>query len=138
MGYYSGKFIIHNNTDDYKIDDYKKLGHIITFKFSANFNGTRLYLSNTLLKQLLDSNALQKFIIDDCSKYIKENQDLINASIKKTCTIENYPNIKIKVIGKYFFIEVYCGRNHSTDDCINAIKRKLSNEKTRDEILRGI
>ena len=138
MGYYSGKFIIHNNTDDYKIADYKNLGHIVTFKFSASFNGTRLYLNNTLLRQLLDSNALQKFIIDDCSKYIKENQDLINTSIKKICTIENDPNINIKVIGKYFFIEVYCGRNHSTDDCINAIKRKLSNEKTRDEILRGV
>lgn len=138
MGYYSGKFIIHNNTEEYNATNYKELGHIMTFKFSASFNGTKLYLNNTLLKQLLESNALQKFIINDCNKYIKNNQDSINASIKKIYTIENNPNIKIKIIGKYFFIEVYCGRNHSTDDCINAIKRKLSNKKTREEILRGI
>lgn len=137
MGYYTGKFVIHNNTDNYNLFEQDNIGHILTMKFSANFNDMKLFLTNTLVKQLLSSKALQKFIVNEIDKYMDNNIEKFNSFINKICFIEQNPIVKINVIGKYFFIKVYCGRNHTKEDCIKAVKLKLSNEKTVEEVLRG-
>ena len=111
--------------------------HILTMKFSVNFNDNRLYLTNTFINQLLESKALQNFIVKEINKHIDNNIEEFNSRIKKICSIENNPTVKVNVIGKYFFIKLYCGRNHTKEDCIKAIKRKLDSEKTVEEILRG-
>lgn len=137
MGYYSGKFVIHNDTVGYGLGKSEAMGHILTIKFSASFNDSKLYLSNTLVKQLLESKALQNFIVKEIDKHIESNIEDFNSRIKGICSIENNPSVKINIIGRYFFIKIYCGRNHTKEDCIKAIKRKLASEKTVEEILRG-
>lgn len=137
MSYYSGKFIIHNNTDQYYENSYFEQTHIMTMKFSASFNDMKLYLNNTLVKQLLSSKTLQKYIVNECESYMLLYSDAINNTIQSVMSIENTPAIKIRVLGKYLYINMYCGRNHTIDDCVRALARKLRNEKTREEILRG-
>lgn len=136
MGYYSGKLIINNNTDnDIKTSMEQCL--MATLRFSASFNKKKLYLNNTILKQILESGVVQDYIIHECSSYFKDNKELINNRINKSFTIENTVRIDIKIIGKYFYIKFYCGKNHTIDDCITALIRKLKNEKDQLEILRG-
>lgn len=137
MSYYSGKLIIHNHTVSYGLGNNESMEHILTMKFSVNFNDNRLYLTNTFINQLLESKALQNFIVKEINKHIDNNIEEFNSRIKKICSIENNPTVKVNVIGKYFFIKLYCGRNHTKEDCIKAIKRKLASEKTAEEILRG-
>lgn len=136
MGYYSGRLIINNETDN-KSKLTMEQSLIATFKFSASFNKKKLYLNNTILKQILESGVVQKYIIDECSSYFKTNKEIIENKINKNLIIENTVKINIKIIGKYFYIKFYCGRNHTIDDCITALIRKLNNEKDRLEILRG-
>nr|DAV25193.1 MAG TPA: hypothetical protein [Caudoviricetes sp.] len=136
MGYYSGRLIINNDTDnDIKVSMEQCL--IATLRFSASFNKKRLYLNNTILKQILESGVVQDYIVNECSSYFKNNNELINNRINKNLTKENAVKIDIKIIGKYFYIKFYCGRNHTIDDCIAALIRKLKNEKDQLEILRG-
>ena len=135
MGYYSGRMVIHNETDTYK--DTKEHGLIATLKFSANFNKKKLYLNNTILNQILDSGAVQTYILKECSNYFETYKNEANNAINKILYVENFPNIKIQIIGKYFYIKFYCGRNHTLDDCLEALNKKLKKEKDKIEILRG-
>lgn len=136
MKYYSGKLIIHNETKEYDIDKYVS-GHIVTMKFSVNFNNKRMYLSKSFLEQLLESKAVQKYIMNEVSDYISSNKEMIERAITKTLTIGTGPTVEVKVIGQFFYIKVYCSRNHKIEDCINAVNRKIKNQKTQEEILRG-
>lgn len=136
MGYYSGRLIINNETDN---EPKRKTEQclVATLRFSASFNKKKLYLNNTILNQILESGAVQTYIIDECSSYFKANEELVNNNIKKVFMIEHTIKIDIKIIGKYFYIKFYCGRNHTIDDCIVALTKKLKKEKGQLEILRG-
>lgn len=135
MSYYSGRLII-NNESNMPIDNTAQ-GLIATFKFSVSFNKEKLFLNNTILNQILESGAVQTYIKKECASYFNSNKDSIEKAISKIYTMELTPRIEIKIIGKYFFINFYCGRNHSIDDCSTALNRKLKNEKSNIEILRG-
>lgn len=137
MSYYSGKLIIHNETEEYNKFNPKELGQILSIRFSINFNKEKLFLSNTLVNQFLSSKAVQKYIVSECDKYMNDNLIEIDNNIRKIFTIENEPKVKISVIGKYFYVKINCGRNHNRKQLIAALKRKLQNEKTLEEILRG-
>lgn len=136
MGYYSGRLIINNETDNEPKRNSEQ-GLVTTLRFSASFNKKKLYLNNTILNQILESGAVQTYIIDECSSYFKANEELVNNKIKKILTIEHTLKIDIKIIGKYFYIKFYCGRNHTINDCITALTKKLKKEKGQLEILRG-
>lgn len=137
MGYYSTNLIINNNTDDKEIKQDREQGLIAALRFSVNFNKKKLYLNNTILNQILESGAVQSYIVKECTHHFKENEEYINTRMKKIFTIEHSVKIDIKIIGKFFYIKFYCGRNHCIDECITALTKKLKKEKGHMEILRG-
>lgn len=136
MAYYSSPLIIHNNTDEY-ISNNKEFGLIAEMKFSVNFNKEKLFLNNTILNQILDSGAVQNYIIKEISQFFKENNLDINKTIRKICTPEPAPKIDIKIIGKYFFIKFYGGINTTTEECLYSLSKKLKKQNDKISILRG-
>lgn len=135
MAYYSSPLIIHNNTEEYKVN--KEFGFIAEMKFSVNFNKEKLFLNNTILNQILDSGAVQNYIIKEVSSFFEINKLDIEKTIKGICTPEPFPNIEIKIIGKYFFIRFFGGINTSIDECIYSLRKILKKEKNKISLLRG-
>lgn len=135
MGYYSGNLIIHHDTSDYIKP--KEQGEVLTLRFYASFNKSKLYLNTTILNQLLNSGTVQNFIIKESTTYINKHSDEINQSINKLFSKEYIPTVTVKIIGKYFYIKVYCGRNHTIENCITAISKQVKREKTIIDILKG-
>ena len=112
--------------------------NIVRFKFSASFNGVKLFLNKALLEQVLDaSRVLKEYISDSCIKEMMDSYKKIESRSKEILVIESEAKIKIGILGKYFFIDIYCGRNHKVDDLIATIRRSLGRRKTQLEILRG-
>ena len=136
MKYYSSPLIIHNNTEEY-ININKKFGLIAEMKFSVNFNKEKLFLNNTILNQILDSGAVQSYIIKEVTNFFEENRLDVNRTIKKICTTEPMPKIEVKIIGKYFFINFYGGINTTIEECIQSLYKKLKKQKDKISILRG-
>ena len=46
-------------------------------------------------------------------------------------------NVKIRLIGKYFFLDIYCGNNHTIEDIITALNLKINNRRDNFDILMG-
>lgn len=136
MAYYSSPLIIHNNTEEYRISN-KEFGLIAEMKFSINFNKEKLFLNNTILNQILDSGAVQNYIIKEVSSFFEVNKLDIEKTIKSICTPESFPSIEIKIIGKYFFIKFFGGINTTIDECIYNLRKKMKKEKNKISILRG-
>lgn len=137
MGYYSSPLIIHNNTKEYKVDN-KDFGLIAEMKFSVNFNKEKLFLNNSILNQILDSGAVQKYLVKEVISFFENNELDIENTIKSICIPESFPKIEIKIIGKYFFIKFFGGINTTIDECINSFTRKIKKEKDKISILRGV
>lgn len=136
MGYYSGRFIVKNETTIDDIKRIKKHGQVAIFKFSVYVNKTQLFLNNTLLEQILESHVIKNFILEDITKLLKENNELIENNIKNTCTISD-AIAKKNCIGKYFFFNIYGGVNNSMNDLIESVSNLLKKKKSIKDILKG-
>jgi hypothetical protein len=137
MSYYNSSLIIYNNTDNDYNETNKDEKLIAFFKFSITFNKIQLFLDGIFIKQILKSTRVQKFILDECAKYLDLNKDSINNKIKKQLTYELEPIVELKILGKFLYIKVYCGRNNTIENCLDSISNKLRNKKNKSEILKG-
>lgn len=136
MSYYSSPLIIHNTTNE-RCFDTKCNDMICSLHFTVTFNKNKLSLSNSLIKQLLDSPAVKKYIYKECEKTLNNNIEKVTKNIKGICKIEDDVYIDFKVLGTIFYIKFFCGKNHTIEDCLKSLSLKLNNQKNRYDLLKG-
>ena len=106
MSDYSRLLIIANET----VKPLKSTFYLMEFRFSIKlYNGNKFYLSNFILKQILDSEAICKYLVKEIDSFILDNYNDIAEKNKQSLCLEEIPDIKIRPLGKYFYIDIgYC------------------------------
>lgn len=132
--HYSGKIIIHNEST---INFDNKNKYFLLCKFSISFNNKKLYLNNGFIKQLLESNSVRNYLIDEVKEYILLNKDTLIDNSKNILTLENKSYVSIKAIGKYLYVYITATRDNNIDEYIKSFSNKIKRKIDKIELLRG-
>lgn len=109
----------------------------ISFKFSIRYKNKPVFINRKILDVLLHSTPIKRFILSDCIFFIRNNNKYVTENINKIYYNIKKINVKIRLIGKYFFLDVYCGNNHTIEDIITALNLKINNRRDNFDILMG-
>lgn len=137
LKYYSGKFLVHNETNDDYPTSFQETNLIAVFKFSVDLNKSKIYLNNAILYQLLDILMIQKFVLEKVNDYFTKHEDEIKNRLDKIIVTDVSPKVKITFLNKYFYIKVYANKYSTIDSILKIISRTIKKEKNKADILMG-
>ena len=122
MSHYSRLLIIANET----VKPLKSTFYLMEFRFSIKlYNGNKFYLSNFILKQILDSEAICKYLVKEIDSFILDNYNDIAEKNKQSLCLEEIPDIKIRPLGKYFYIDIGYYKNFDMKSLNKYIRKYL-------------
>lgn len=122
MSDYSRLLIIANET----VKPLKSTFYLMEFRFSIKlYNGNKFYLSNFILKQILDSEAICKYLVKEIDSFILDNYNDIAEKNKQSLCLEEIPDIKIRPLGKYFYIDIGYYKNFDMKSLNKYIRKYL-------------
>ena len=122
MSDYSRLLIIANET----VKPLKSTFYLMEFRFSIKlYNGNKFYLSYFILKQILDSEAICKYLVKEIDSFILDNYNDIAEKNKQSLCLEEIPDIKIRPLGKYFYIDIGYYKNFDMKSLNKYIRKYL-------------
>ena len=122
MSDYSRLLIIANET----VKPLKSTFYLMEFRFSIKlYNGNKFYLSNFILKQILDSEAICKYLVKEIDSFILDNYNDMAEKNKQSLCLEEIPDIKIRPLGKYFYIDIGYYKNFDMKSLNKYIRKYL-------------
>lgn len=108
----------------------------IRVAFEIEFNRVRMYPTNTLLKALTSSKAVDDYLFESYLEYCAENSDHVDKVINSSYSGHN--EMRICFIGFYIYLDITPTRNISREDLDKFVRHTLRCGNARRFIIKGI